>query len=449
MREGAKDCKVMDLPLGTIVEGDALKVLRGWPDGSVHAVVTDPPYGLHIMGKAWDKFGTLTGGRRGKQYENGSGMGTPSTDAGSYDHRRNGEYQESMREIFTEALRVLVPGGHCVAFGGPRTFHRLTCAIEDAGFEIRDGLCWLFGEGFPKSKNLHGAWEGWGTALKPGWEPIILARKPLTGTVAANVAEHGAGALNIAACRIVDEARHNASAGNKNRAAGHTVTPVSAGSAEIHGRTSVGRWPANVVHDGSPEVLEAFAGADAGGSAPREWPGDSGSAARFFYCAKARRGEREEGLEGDAHGRDAVREAKRDPSREHGQAGTDNGYNRGAGQVRNHHPTVKPIDLMRWLCWLVTPTSTPGPFSANGEGEERPLPGIVLDPFAGSGTTLAAAAMDGFRWIGIEQVPEYAEIARRRAAHWGAIGVRKRKLAASQTDIFDAGSEDPAPLEAR
>ena len=161
------------IPLGQVVCGDALEVLRDWPDGAVHAVITDPPYGLHFMGAAWDKFGAGVGDHRKSRERSGS------MHAGEYDHRRNGEYQETMHAIFAEALRVLKPGGHALVFGGPRTFHRLACAIEDAGFEIRDCVGWLFGQGFPKSHNLHGAWEGWGTALKPGHEIIINAVKPL------------------------------------------------------------------------------------------------------------------------------------------------------------------------------------------------------------------------------------------------------------------------------
>src|SRR3990167_3270617 len=161
------------IPLGQVVCGDALEVLRDWPDGAVHAVITDPPYGLHFMGAAWDKFGAGVGDHRKSRERSGS------MHAGEYDHRRNGEYQETMHAFFAEALRVLKPGGHALVFGGPRTFHRLACAIEDAGFEIRDCVGWLFGQGFPKSHNLHGAWEGWGTALKPGHEIIINAVKPL------------------------------------------------------------------------------------------------------------------------------------------------------------------------------------------------------------------------------------------------------------------------------
>ena len=325
----------------SVRHGDCREVMAAMDAASVDAIVTDPPYGLAFMGKGWD-------------------------------HAVPGV------EFWTEALRVAKPGAHLVAFGGTRTFHRLACASEDAGWEVRDTLSWLYGSGFPKSHN--GPWGG--TALKPAWEPIIMARKPLTGTVAANVAAHGTGALNVDECRI------DASAGRP-----HIVSKAEPslnafgnglnGSA-FAGSTTLGRWPANVLLDeGAAAQLDAEAGERKSGvpgvrrkshdtsamsgrlgiTGQREAGyGDTGGASRFFYTAKASRKERGEG---------------------------------------NHHPTVKPIALMRWLCRLVTPAG-----------------GTVLDPFTGSGTTGCAAALEGFGFVGIEREAEYVAIAERRIAHW-------------------------------
>jgi len=242
-----------------IRHGDCLEVLRAMPDGSVDAVVTDPPYGLSFMGKKWD-------------------------------------YDVPSVEIWQECLRVLKPGGHLLAFAGTRTQHRMAVRIEDAGFEIRDMIAWVYGSGFPKSHNLSGDWQGWGTALKPALEPITVARKPLVGAVAANVLEHGTGALNVDGCRVGTEAvtinTWNDGAKPFGGGAGHAYT----------GRTVVGRWPANLIHDGSDEVVRLFPVTTSGGGdkhgrkpstfcASTDWEafkgksngGDSGSAARFFY----------------------------------------------------------------------------------------------------------------------------------------------------------------------
>jgi site-specific DNA-methyltransferase (adenine-specific) len=321
-----------------IRHGDCREVMAAMPEASIDAVVTDPPYGLEFMGRAWDH-------------------GVPGV------------------PFWTEALRVLKPGGHFLAFGGTRTYHRLTCAIEDAGFEVRDCLMWLYGSGFPKSRNIGG---GWGTALKPAWEPIILARKPLIGTVAANVQEHGPGALNIDGCRIGIEPMR------VTRSDGTIVSENRAMAAPNTGRVDmgekIGRWPANLVLDEEAGAMldeqsgERQSGDRQSGEYGRlgyhgfgvgpmpEIKGDSGGASRFFYTAKASTGERH-------------------------YAG------------KNSHPTVKPVDLMRWLCRLVTP---PG--------------GLVLDPFCGSGSTGVAALAEGFRFIGIEKDAEYVEMARRRIA---------------------------------
>ena len=317
----------------TLHTGDCRDVMATLPAESVDAIVCDPPYGLSFMGKGWDH-------------------GVPGVD------------------FWVEALRVLKPGGHLIAFGGTRTYHRLAVAIEDAGFEVRDCLMWLYGSGFPKSHNLHGEWHGWGTALKPAYEPAILARKPLRGTVADNVAQWGVGGLNIDGCRVGDEStlRPNSNAG------GVFVGKGSQG--QINGSAS-GRWPANVILD-----EDAAAALDA--------QSDTG-ASRFFYTAKASRSEREAGLDGV--------EQMQAPN---GNKWTDQDYRTGKTIARaNHHPTVKPIDLMRYMIRLVAPRGA-----------------VVLDPFMGSGSTGCAAMVEGMQFIGIDITPEYVDIARRRIAWW-------------------------------
>lgn len=331
-----------------IHSGDCLDVMRGMADGSVDAVVTDPPAGIGFMGRAWDR------------------------DKGGRDN-----WVAWMAEVAAEAYRLCKPGSHALVWALPRTSHWTATAWENAGWEVRDRVAHIFGSGFPKSHNLPG---GLGTALKPAMEDWWLLRRPIAGTVAENVAAHGTGALNIAATRVPT--------------GDSTARPVYAGSGNPEnwrtgnrdcttGGDPAGRWPANVVHDGSDEVMEAFAAFGGGkgaaspvrgteasqpaknvygeyGRVPGAFHADTGTAARFFYCAKASKADRGEG---------------------------------------NGHPTVKPQALMRWLCRLVTP---PG--------------GTVLDPFAGSGSTLLAARAEGFNAIGIEREPEYVEIARRRLA---------------------------------
>lgn len=384
-----------------VLPGDCLTWLASLGDSSVDAIVTDPPYGLGFMGKAWDELPP----------------GLPWAQ---------------------QCLRVLKPGGHILAFGGTRTWHRLAVAIEDAGFETRDSIAWLYGSGFPKSLDVskaidkaagaerevvgskrklqsYGAnedgdvnevygggpdkggmqlitapatddakqWAGWGTALKPAFEPIVVGRKPLIGTVAANVLAHGTGALNIDACRIGDELI-TAHGGGKNGAGrtyamGAGIPAIAAGS-----NPHTGRWPANVVLDEAmAEVLDEQTGTLKGGAFPgrRGADGDrqvyggfngqddldarrmaDGGASRFFYVAKAPAKERPK-VDGVAH------------------------------------PTVKPLALMRWLVRLVTPPD-----------------GVVLDPFAGSGTTLHAAYLEGFASIGIERETAYLPLIAARLA---------------------------------
>jgi site-specific DNA-methyltransferase (adenine-specific) len=374
--------------------GDCREVMAGLADGSVDAIVTDPPYELGFMGKSWDASGI------------------------AYD-----------LEVWRQALRVLKPGGHLLAFSGSRTYHRMVCAIEDAGFEVRDQIMWLYGSGFPKSHDVskaidreagaerdvvgekincsspfvghHGdegatkdvwrderqglhhipitapatpeaeQWSGWGTALKPAHEPIVVARKPFKGTVVANVLEHGTGALNVDGCRVGTEGGTRKEGDQKFGWDGSR-----SGARVMITKTDGGRWPANLIHDASDEVTSGL-----------------GEASRFFYCAKASKRDREEGLDGF----ESVRTG--------GMQGTaDGSLLTGSGNERtttraNIHPTVKPTDLMRYLCRLVTP---PG--------------GLVLDPFTGSGSTGKAAVLEGFRFLGCELSEEYAAIARARIA---------------------------------
>jgi len=361
-----------------IYTGDCLDVLKTLPADSVDAIVTDPPYGLAFMGKKWD-------------------------------------YDVPSEAIWRECLRVLKPGGHLLAFAGTRTQHRMAVRIEDAGFEIRDLIAWVYGSGFPKSLNLDGEHKGWGTALKPALEPITVARKPLIGTVAENVLAHGTGALNVDGCRVGNEVRYNAPAGNK--AGGNSLNMSAVGMPQdAKGLTAAGRWPANLIHDGSEEVVGLFPDTKGGTAVRRNsgghtfggiFPkppmddlgyGDSGSAARYFYCAKASKADRDEGCEG-------MEAKQRDDGRKEGNPGGDNPRNRGVQQRNNFHPTVKPTDLMRYLCRLVTPPS-----------------GTVLDPFMGSGSTGKAAMLEGFEFIGIERDPEYVKIAEAR------IGAARRLL---------------------
>jgi DNA modification methylase len=350
-----------------ILHGDCRVMLLSLDEASVDSIVTDPPYELGFMGKGWDK----------------SGIAYDST-------------------VWQECLRVLKPGGHLLAFSGTRTYHRMTAAIEDAGFEVRDQIGWLYGSGFPKSHN--GPWGG--TALKPAWEPICMARKPLTGTVEANWREHGTGALNIDGCRVSGEPTH----GSDRAAGGYHGNFGDAPARGVPNAINTdGRWPANVIHDGSDEVVAAFpetatgvcpadgASGYSGGlkrrdNRPAMNGGDTGSAARFFYCAKADRADRNEGLDGlpETRRSDADGMLMSDPRMDKPQQ---------RRTSANHHPTVKPTDLMRYLCRLVTPAG-----------------GTVLDPFMGSGSTLKAAELEGFSAIGIELSAEYIEIAKRRIA---------------------------------
>jgi DNA modification methylase len=384
-----------------LLHGDCRVRLKELADCSVDSVVCDPPYELGFMGKGWDASGV------------------------AYDV-----------DLWGEVLRVLKPGGHLLAFGGSRTYHRLACAVEDAGFEIRDQIMWVYGSGFPKSLDVSKAidkmagaegevvgerrfgttstgqgsgwnpnavaatgrqevrapatpeaqrWQGWGTALKPAHEPVVVARKPLVGTVAGNVLEWGVGAINIDGCRVEMGDEYDPTKIRRQQSSAGAIEGAF-GAASLIGKEIAtykpgGRWPANFIHDGSDEVLTLF---------PEDKP-QSGSAARFFYCAKAGKKERNAGLDG-------MPEKRPDQRTTTGMGTFDE---KGVAKQSNHHPTVKPINLMRYLCRLVTP---PG--------------GTVLDPFLGSGTTGIAATLEGFDFIGIEQDAEYLTIAEARIQYW-------------------------------
>jgi hypothetical protein len=345
-----------------VIDGDCRDVLATLAADSIDSIVTDPPYGLtsaRPAGRSPATEGAVMKGFMGLAWDGA----VPGVD------------------VWRECLRVLKPGGHLLAFAGTRTQHRMAVNIEDAGFEIRDMIAWVYGSGFPKSHN--GPWGG--TALKPALEPITVARKSLAGTVAANVMAHGTGGLNIDGCRVHGADALGGTYTVKRFAPGASVNADGKWKKDVAftGEMKAGRWPANLIHDGSDEIVALFPESkgqqgDVRGTEPSRTGGegtncygeydrvpsakrgDSGSAARFFYCAKADKSDR------------------------------------GTG---NTHPTVKPADLMRYLCRLVTP---PG--------------GTVLDPFAGSGSTLLAASREGFNAIGIEMNPEYVSIAKQRLA---------------------------------
>lgn len=454
----------MNLPLNEIVQGDCLSAMKAWPANCIDAIVTDPPYGLEFMGKEWDRLGEV--GRDRSKAINHSAMGAimgartesprimrsrrrhcrtcggysggpfPQCACDSPDWDRD-PYPQAMQHWHegwaVEALRVAKPGAFLLAFGGTRTWHRLACAIEDAGWEIRDTIMWLHGQGFPKSLDIGKAldkaagaerevvgknptyrkdqigaasftlqrnpnltapatdaaklWDGYGTALKPAFEPIVVAMKPLDGTFAENALKWGVAGLSIDRCRVdVDD-------GTRNRPPSKPSSATYAQDKWTQDRANrkafvsngQGRWPANLVLDEeAAKMLNEQAGirksgkmkagtrrqnSSSGGRncyapmAPdvvrEDTIGDSGGVSRFFYCAKASPSER------------------------------------GSG---NRHPTVKPLALMCWLCRLVAP----------------PTGSIILDPFAGSGTTCLAAKLEGCQFIGIEKEPKYVKVARTR-----------------------------------
>jgi len=428
--------------------GDCIEVMRGLPAASVDAVVTDPPYGLEFMGKDWDAPWKQSGDVVRDPASVGGFQQAGGGNAYSRSRIRYGMgdmsgFQEWCELWATECLRVLKPGGHLLAFGGTRTWHRLACAIEDAGFEVRDSIAWMYGSGFPKSLDVSKAidkaagfqgrvigrgtswnrpdsvagdtarmntspgeydikelsdaaqqWQGWGTALKPAFEPIVVARKPLIGTVAENVLAHTTGALNIDGCRIGyqsdadkgDPERFTKSKRSTDRTFGKGGVSGDGGMFDPNRQGlpidhSKGRWPANVILDESQAAeLDRQSGVTVGQVGMTKTEGghrfiegdtetvqkfdygtlDIGGASRFFYTAKANSHERPN-VDGSAH------------------------------------PTVKPLELMRYLVRLVTP---PG--------------GTVLEPFGGSGTTIEACVIEGFRCIAIELTEEYLTLIAQR-----------------------------------
>jgi DNA modification methylase len=398
----------------TLYLGDNLDIMRAMPSNSVQAGVTDPPYGIGFMGKEWDTFKPETveglarkmfqiGAGRMRNHDNPNVRGrshSPALSPSQIEYDRSLDGQRGF-QVFTETwareiFRVLTPGAHLVVCGAPRSAHRMVCGIEDAGFEIRDSFAWLFGQGFPKSHNLE---DGFGTALKPGHEPIALARKPFSGTVERCVEVWGTGALNIEVSRI-------ATAGADDR------DPRDGLSADT------GRWPANVVLDeDAAELLDQQSGQRVSGANPRRRGSDKfrrifgsfkgeqlcvpargaerGGASRFYFVAKPSRLERDFGCDAMP-----MRSPGECTDREDGSAGLTPYAGAGrSGGGRNPHPTVKPVSLMRYLLALVVP---PG--------------GTVLDPFLGSGTTGMASVVAGLPFIGIERELDYLETSDARIA---------------------------------
>ena len=419
----------------TILHGDCIEQMRLLDAESVDALVSDPPYGIGFMGREWDTFKPSVAeqkqglrqinksehySRKEKRAANPNLKGRTVDGAISssqieYDYSVTGlRAFQAWTELWArEAFRVLKPGAHAVVCGAPRAYHRMASGLEDAGFEIRDCLAWLFGSGFPKSLNLG---EGLGTALKPAHEPIVLARKPFKGTVKGNVEKFGTGALNIDAARIGDEG------GCAGATKGEQV--VNCYGKNLNGEfgqpvPGLGRWPANVALDEiaamvldeqSGELVDGVAvnrnrteraESPAGYGSRNVIPvdvgyGGSGGASRFYYVAKPSREERDYGCVGLAQ-----RTAGECTDRREGSDGLKN-PRAGAGRTgggRNFHPTVKPVELMRWLVKLVTPIN-----------------GTVIDPFLGSGTTGMACVYEQRGFIGIEKEAEYLEIARARIA---------------------------------
>ena len=371
-----------------LILGDCIEVMKTLEANSVDTIITDPPYGLEFMGKEWDNLKRFD--NRDKKEKSGSMNRKNAPIATAPTYGSGCGIQEFAFQWATEALRVAKPGAMMLCFGGTRTFHRIACGIEDAGWEIRDTMMWIYGSGFPKSynigKNLEG-WDGWGTALKPAFEPIIVAMKPKDGTFVESALKWGVAGLNIDGGRIGISKSVPAS---PSRTAGISLSGSLDGTLrnetgnEGGHNPNIGRWPANVIHDGSEEVVsgfpeskniskgvrgrgsEIYAGGKGFANTLAEVGqdvgfGDSGSAARFFYCAKASKKERNNG-------------------------------------GLNNHPTVKPLSLMTYLARLTaTPTG-----------------GLVLDPFMGSGTTGMACKKTGRDFIGIELDPHYFEIAKKR-----------------------------------
>ena len=334
-----------------IEHADCLRALPRLDPASVDAVITDPPYGINFNGMAWDHAATVDRTRA-------RGQRRAITDSRAF--------QTFCGQWAAECARVMKPGAHLAAFAAPRTSHLLACGLEEGGLELRDTLMWLQGQGYPASSPLA---HGRGTGLKPAYEPILLARRPLDGSLTNNLARYGTGALNIDDCRILDSQPPCPSEGREHR----RVTTAG----------TRGRWPAN--------LLLGHARTCTSGRCKHDCPiARLGEHHRFFYCAKAPRREREAGCEHLA--RRTVQTFK---------IGAKSEQQARERPVANIHPTVKPIELMRWLVRLITPPD-----------------GLVLDPCVGSGSTGAAAMLEGARFHGIEREAEYVPIARARVKHW-------------------------------
>jgi site-specific DNA-methyltransferase (adenine-specific) len=349
----------------TVKHADCFDALQRLDVDTVDVIITDPPYGIGVNGMEWDRPARLdpaaTNGKRRRRPPTENPLDC---------------FQQFSREWSKACLHGLKPGGHVAAFAAPRTAHRLTCGLEEAGFEIRDVLMWLQGQGYPATRVLP---DGQGTGLKPAWEPIVLARKPLEGTLDQNLARYRTGAMNIDACRIelADE-----DCPTEGRARGRRITA-----------SPQGRWPANLLLSHGESCTEEACETDC----PITLLGERH---RFFYAAKAPRRERDAGCE----------KLPRHVTQTY-KIGAHKKDRCAANPVANIHPTVKPIELMRWLVRLLTPTG-----------------GLVLDPFTGSGSTGAAAVLEGARFHGIEREAEYVPIARARIAHWSrSTGARRSR----------------------
>ena len=411
----------------TLYQGDCLDKLKELEENSIDSIVTDPPYGLSFMGKKWD-------------------------------------YDVPSQQIWEECIRVLKPGGHLLAFAGSRTYHRMAVRIEDAGFDIRDQIMWIYGSGFPKSHNVALAidkqsgktghrgkainvggkgdrddiqtsvskangtlqpayksdndWNGWGTALKPAHEPIVMARKPFKGSVAENVLEWGTGGINVDGCRIGTddvlgrEHKNCIGIGALAQYDGRKTPPTNKNNGTFVDNTNgLGRFPANIIFDEEAgKLLDEQSGVSksskvksplldiTGGSynnakgntdtITERGHNDTGGASRFFYCPKSSKKDRNEGM---------TTPPKMIKGRDEGQDKTSVAYKARPTERQNIHPTVKPTELMTYLIRLVTPPN-----------------GIVLDPFMGSGSTGKACMREGFQFVGIEREEEYMEIAQHR-----------------------------------